>query len=161
LRTMTGDMDYPQIGRPLSSKLLIAVEVLYGVMGIVSGMILIADPTGASMGFTSDIREDVPFQSFLPVGLFLFGVFGLVPLILAYGAVTKKELYFKRISEISGYHWSWTGGMLLVLALVLWLAVEGMLIGLDYAATYMTVIMGTVVLLALILPSNRTLYRQS
>jgi len=87
-------------------------------------------------------------------------VFGLVPLLLAFGAVTRKGLAFQRISEMSGHHWSWTGGVLLVLALVLWLAVEGALIGLDYAATYMTVILGSAVLLILMLPSTREFYRQ-
>lgn len=147
--------------RPLGAILLAAALVIYGVMGVISGIILIADPSGAGMGFTSDIRDDIPFQSFLPVGLFLFTVFGLVPLLLTYGAITKKELAFERISELSGFHWSWTGGMLLVLALVLWLAVEGMLIGLDYAATYMTVVLGTAVFLALMLPSTRRHYRRS
>lgn len=113
------------------------------------------------MGFTPDIRENIPFQSFLPVGLFLFTVFGLVPILLAYGAITRKELLFEKISETSGFHWSWTGGMLLVLALVIWLAVEGVLIGLDYAATYMTVVMGGAVFLALVLPSTRRHYRRS
>jgi len=147
--------------RPLGAILLAVALVIYGVMGVISGIILIADPSGAGMGFTSDIRDDIPFQSFLPVGLFLFTVFGLVPLLLTYGAITKKELAFERISELSGFHWSWTGGMLLVLALVLWLAVEGMLIGLDYAATYMTVVLGTAVFLALMLPSTRRHYRRS
>lgn len=146
--------------RPLGALLLAIVLIFYGVMGVVSGLILIPDPSGAGMGFTSDIREDIPFQSFLPVGLFLFTAFGLVPLLLAYGAVTMKDLVFGKVSEISGYHWSWTGAMLLVLALVLWLTVEGMLIGLDYAATYMTVIMGSLVFVASMLPSTRKHYRR-
>jgi hypothetical protein len=147
--------------RPFGGVLLVVVLTFYGLMGAVSGLILMSDPSGAGMGFTPDIRDKIPFQSFLPVGLFLLTVFGLVPLLLAYGALTEKELAFERISEASGFHWSWTGGLLLVMALVLWLAVEGILIGLDYAATYMTVIMGGAVLLALMLPSTRRHYRRS
>lgn len=145
--------------RPFGALFLTIVLVFYGLMGVASGLILISDPSGAGMGFTSDIRDKIPFQSFLPVGLFLFTVFGLVPLLLAYGALTKKEMVFGKISEMSGHHWSWTGGMLLVAALVLWLMVEGTLIGLDYAATYMTVVLGSLVFLALALPSTRRHYR--
>lgn len=145
--------------RPFGALFLTIVLVFYGLMGVVSGLILISDPSGAGMGFTSDIRDRIPFQSFLPVGLFLFTVFGLVPLLLAYGALTKKEMVFGKISKMSGHHWSWTGGMLLVAALVLWLMVEGTLIGLDYAATYMTVVLGSLVFLALALPSTRRHYR--
>jgi len=147
--------------RPLGTVLLVITLAFYGVMGVVSGIILIADPSGAGMGFTSDIRDNIPFQSFLPVGMFLLTVFGLVPLLLAIGAITKKEMAFEKISEMSGYHWSWTGGMLLIATLVGWLALEGMLIGLDYAATYMTVIMGGAVFVALVLPSTRRFYRRS
>jgi hypothetical protein len=147
--------------RPFGALFLTIVLVFYGLMGVASGLILISDPSGAGMGFTSDIRDRIPFQSFLPVGLFLFTVFGLVPLLLAYCALTKKEMVFGRISKMSGHHWSWTGGMLLVAALVLWLMVEGALIGLDYAATYMTVVLGSLVFLALALPSTRRHYRRA
>lgn len=145
--------------RPVGAVPLAIVLGLYGLMGTGSGIILISDPSGAGMGFTSDIRNEIPFQSFLPVGLFLFTVFGLVPLLLAYGALTRKELAFGKISTLSGYHWSWTGGMMLIGTLVAWLAVEGALIGLDYAATYMTVALGTAVFVLLVLPSNRSFYR--
>lgn len=145
--------------RPVGAVPLAIVLGLYGLMGTVSGIILISDPSGAGMGFTSDIRNEIPFQSFLPVGLFLFTVFGLVPLLLAYGALTRKELFFGKISVMSGHHWSWTGGMMLIGTLVAWLAVEGALIGLDYAATYMTVALGTAVFVLLVLPSNRSFYR--
>ncbi|HIH77161.1 MAG TPA: hypothetical protein HA343_07630 [Methanomassiliicoccales archaeon] len=57
--------------------------------------------------------------------------------------------------------WSWTGGMLLVATLVVWLTVEGILIGLDHAATYMTVVMGASVFIALMLPSTRRFFRRS
>ena len=145
-------MEYPQTKRPAAAKVLIAVELLYGLLGLVSGALLLADPSGAGLGFTSEIREKIPFQTFLPVGLFLFIVYGIVPLLLAFGAITRKEYAFDNISRLSGHHWSWTGGMLLMAALVLWLMVEGMLIGLDFAATYMTVMLGAVIFILLVLP---------
>lgn len=148
------------VKRPLGAVLLTTVLTFYGLTGVISGIILITDPSGAGMGFTSDIREDIPFQSFLPVGLFLLSVFGLAPLLLAYGTMTKKELFLEKLSERSGHHWSWTGGLLLIGTLVIWLAIEGMLIGLDYPATYMTVALGTAVLVLLVLPSNVSYYRR-
>jgi len=146
--------------RPLGAVLLVISLTFYGAMGVVSGLLLMIDPSGAAMGLPPALRNNIPFDSFLAVGLFLFTVFGLVPLTLAFGAATGKELIFRRISELSGYHWSWTGSALLVLALGLWLAVEGALIGLDYPATYMTVVLGGAVLLALMLPSTRRRYRR-
>lgn len=155
-------MNYPQGKRPASVIVLIAFLAFYGLLGVVSGAILIADPSGAGMGFTPDLRDSIPFHSFLPVGLFLLVVYGLGGLLLAYGALTRRELFLGWLSERSGRHWSWTGGALLMLTLVGWLAVEGYLIGLDFAATYFTVLIGAVISMMLVLPSTRRyfLYRR-
>ena len=147
--------------RPLSSGILIALLLFYGIMGLVSGALLISDPTGGGLGFTTDILEKVPFHSFLPVGLFLFFIYGLGSMVLAWGALTRKETMFRRVSVMGGHHWSWVGGMMLMLVLVIWLAVEGSFIGLDWPATYFTVLIGVGIFAMLVLPSTRTYYRKT
>jgi len=54
-------MDYPNVKRPISSKVLMALLVFYGILGLISGALLMADPTGVGLGFTSDIVEKVRF----------------------------------------------------------------------------------------------------
>jgi hypothetical protein len=152
-------MVYQETNRPISSKVLVALLVFYGILGVISGALLISDPSGASLGFASDIREKVPFQSFLPVGLFLFLVYGVGSMVLAYGAWTRKESIFGSISRTVGYHWSWAGGMAMTLVLVIWLAIEGSLIGLDWPATYFTVLIGVGIFIMLVLPTTRKYYR--
>jgi hypothetical protein len=152
-------MDYPKTKRPLSSMVLIVLLVFYGIMGLISGSLLISDPSGASLGFTSDIKDKVPFHSFLPVGLFLFLVYGLGSLTVAHGAFYRKEIFFERISKIAGYHWSWVGGIMLTAILVIWLGIEGSLIGLDWPATNFTVLIGALIFATLIWPSTKAYYR--
>ncbi|MBN1109743.1 MAG: hypothetical protein JXA45_03170 [Methanomassiliicoccales archaeon] len=148
-------MHYPEAKRPASVTVLFAFLTLFGFLGIVSGAMLMADPSGESMGFTSELLENMPFNSFLPVGLFLFFVYGIGGLLLAYGSLTRKELFLEAISERSGLHWSWTGGVLMMLTLIIWLAVEGTLIGLDFAATYFTISIGAVISVMLTMPATR------
>ena len=148
-------MSYPQMKRPLSVTILVVLELFYAVLGMVSGVILLADPSGAGLGFTSEVRDKIPFHSFFAVGLFLFAIYGLGSLLLAYGAWTRKELVFGRISKAFGHHWSWIGGMALIGILLIWLAVEGLLIGLDYPATYFTVAIGAAIFVALLPRSTR------
>ena len=76
-------------------------------------------------------------------------VFGILPLILSFGLWTKNEMFFREISRAGGIHWAWQGAMILEGVLVIWLLVEGYLIGLDYAATYFTVILGVLIFFAL------------
>lgn len=154
-------MNYPKTPRPFSSMILVTLLVFYGLLGLISGSLLISNPSGASLGFTSDIRDKVPFHSFLPVGLFLFLVYGLGSIIIAYGAITQREIIFGRISKAAGYHWSWIGGIVLTLVLVIWLAVEGSLIGLNWPATNFTVFIGASIFATLIWPATIGYYRIS
>jgi hypothetical protein len=150
---------YPSGKRPGSVVALCALEALFGILGVVSGAMLIADPSGAIMGFSDEIRESIPFQSFLPVGLFLLFIFGLGSLLLGYGAWTRRELFLGWLSHAAKRHWSWTGGMLMMVVLVAWLAVEGALIGLEWAATYMTVAIGVSIFMMLVIPTTVVYYR--
>ena len=138
--------------RPSSVTVLAAVEVIFGVMGIISGLLLIIDPSGAGIGFTEDIRDKIPFHTFLPVGLFLFFVYGIGSLLLAYGSITRKQLIFGPISRMKRMFWAWTGAMAMVLVLLIWLSIEDSLIGLDFAATYMTILFGLIIFVLLLLP---------
>jgi len=152
-------MEYQKVRRPVSSKVLIALLGFYGIMGLISGSLLISDPSGALLGFTSDIVDKVPFHSFLLVGVFLFLIYGVGSIVIAYGALTRKEFIFGVISKAVGYHWSWFGGILLTAVLVVWLAVEGSLIGLDWPATYFTILLGVGIFVMIILPSTRKYYQ--
>ena len=145
--------------RPLAVKALIALEVVFGALGIFSGLLLMSDPSGSLIGFPSSVAEKIPFQNFFLVGLFLFVIYGLYPLFVAYGAWTKKEIFFKEISKAGRIHWSWQGGAALIVILVVWLFVENLLIGLDYPATYMTIALGLMIFAALVMPSTRRYYR--
>jgi hypothetical protein len=148
-------MTYVLMKRPFSVRLMIALELFYAFLGLVSGLLLLSDPSGAGLGFTSDVREKIPFQSFFGVGLFLFAVYGLGSLIIAYGAWTRKELLLGSISRSFKYHWAWVGGMAQMAVLVIWLIVEGLLIGLNYPATYFTVAVGLAIFVTLLPRSTR------
>ncbi len=153
-------MTVTSVHRPQAVLALVVLEVFFGVMGIISGLLLMADPSGALIGFPSSVVEKIPFQNFFLVGLFLFVIFGLYPLLLAHGAWGKEELFFKEISRAGGIHWSWQGGMVLIASLVVWLFVENLLIGLDYPATYMTIALGLAIFIALIMPSTRRYFAE-
>ncbi len=144
---------------PNAIKLLFILESFYGILGIASGLLLMIDPTGALLGFPPTVTEKIPFGNFFLVGLFLFVIFGLYPLFLAYGTWTRKELFFKEISKAGGIHWAWQGAALLLFILVIWLVAESLLIGLDYAATYLTIILGLLIFFALTIPSTRRYFR--
>lgn len=148
-------MDYPIQKRPNSVKILCTLLGVYGVMGVMSGLLLMADASGKLLGFTADYQDKIPFHTFVPVGLFLFLVYGVGSLLMMYGAWSRRELVFEPVSKWFGFHWSYAGAMGLMVVLVGWLGLEGMLIGLDFAATYMTILFGALIFIALLDPAVR------
>lgn len=148
-------MDYPTEKRPNGVTILCVLLGVYGVMGVISGLLLMADGSGKLLGFTADYQDKIPFQTFVPVGLFLFLVYGIGSLLFMYGAWSRRELVFEPVSKWFGFHWSYAGAMGIIIVLVGWLGIEGMLIGLDFAATYMTILFGLLIFIALLDPAVR------
>jgi hypothetical protein len=148
-----------EMKRPASVVALVVLELFFAILGIISGLILMLDPSGAGLGFGSDILEQIPFHSFLPVGLFLFVIYGLGSLVIAYGSWTRRGAPLLVVSKRFGFHWAWVGGMAQMGVLLIWLAVEGVLIGLDFPATYFTVVIGVAIFATLIMPSTRRYFK--
>ena len=96
--------------RPLAIKILIIIKVFIAISGIATGLMLFSDPSGKSMGL--DILLDkIPFQSFILLGLWFVGPYGLLPATLAYG------LY-------RGNLWVWRPSLLLAVVEVIWILVQ-------------------------------------
>lgn len=96
--------------RPLSIKLLILIKLFIAISSIATGLMLFSDPTGKSMGL--DIFLDkIPFQSFILLGLWFMGPYGLLPASLAYG------LY-------RGNLWVWRPSLYLAVVEVIWILVQ-------------------------------------
>jgi len=120
---------------------------------------MLLDPTGKALG-VDIVLHQLPVRSYILPGLFLLAVMGLVPLFLVYSLLARPE--WKWMDKILGwapYHWGWTGTLLLVAVLAIWLLVEGLLIGM-YPITYVTAIQGAAILLTALLPGVRRYYRR-
>jgi hypothetical protein len=98
--------------------------------GIPTGLALMVDPSGQSLGLPLSLLEDLPVDNFALVGLWLLFVYGVVPLIVAYGLWTRKRCSWT--DSITGWthmHWAWVGAMTLSLILIIWTATETILWG--------------------------------
>ncbi|MFD0863801.1 hypothetical protein ACFQ1M_16415 [Sungkyunkwania multivorans] len=99
------------------------------VSAIPSGAMLIYDPSGITIGFPRSILQDLqvnaPFTNFLIPGLFLMIFLGLLPLLIVYGLITKKNFkLMQTINLYKNYHWSWTFSYYLGILLVLWICMQ-------------------------------------
>jgi len=93
------------------------LQVSIGIGAVPCGLLLIIDPSGNKMGLPPELLSDSPFENYLIPGLLLFSVIGV-------GNVFSSILSLRR-NKYSGYT-----GMLFGLALIVWIIVQIMLIGL-------------------------------
>jgi len=104
---------------------------LIAVGGLVTGPLLIADPSGAVIGARVSWLEGTPLHDWVPVGWFLLVVMGVVPSLIAVGVVTRFAWPLaERLDPSRGEHWSWTAMQLMGGGLLVWIALQLALIDL-------------------------------
>jgi hypothetical protein len=101
--------------RPVAAKLLVGMQVLLALVSIPPGIMLLTDPNGSSLGMQFVLPllvQALPFiHNFVPVGIWLITMYGVLPTILALGVWRSK-------------HWAWYGSMFLGATVVTWIGVE-------------------------------------
>ena len=141
--------------RPLGIKMLMALLVFLAVGGIPTGLALMADPSGQSVGLPLSLLEDLPVHDFALVGLWLFSVYGVIPLIVAYGLWTRKR--WSWTDSLIGWthaHWAWMGAVILGVILIIWTSFETVLWG-PFVLMMIYGALGFAVLCLSLLPSVR------
>ena len=146
--------------RPFLLWPLIIALILLALGGFSGGIPMLADPANGGYLQFWELLPLLPVPNLIIPGLFLFVVMGLYPLLLAYALIARPCWgWVDRLFEWSKHHWAWIGTLILVAAIVVWLAYEVWLIG-WFPITIITAILGLLILLFAMLPSVRKFYTQ-
>ncbi len=145
--------------RPISSIVLITLVLFLAVGAIPSGVSMILDPTGAIMGLPIRILESSPFSNFLFPGLFLTFVLGVLPLVVLYGLITKKEIVLlEKINLYKEYHWALGCSYFLGIVLILWINMQ-LYFGIGFHILHFSYsFLGLLIIFFAHSPGNRTYY---
>lgn len=144
--------------RPLALWPLLLLLVLLGLGGLYSGIAMLADPTGGSLGLI-DVLPLLPVSDYILPGLFLFVAMGLAPFVLAYGLLARPRWFWaQKLFRWRRHHWAWTGTIALAVTLAIWLTVQGLLIGFRWPIQYITAANGLLIVLLLLTPKLRRFY---
>ncbi|MFZ6029209.1 MAG: hypothetical protein ACOYYS_15970 [Chloroflexota bacterium] len=145
--------------RPFALWILIFWLLFLALGGLYGGIAMLLDPSGASLQM-AEILPLLPVPDYVLPGLFLLLFMGLAPLLLVSALLVRPAWpWLGPFSRMFGYHWAWTGTMLLALILAAWLAVEGVLIGFRWPIQYVTAVNGLLILVSALWPSVRQLYQ--
>jgi hypothetical protein len=144
--------------RPFMLWPLIIVLISYALGGFSGGIPMLADPANGGYLQFADLLPLLPVTNLIMPGLFLFTVMGLFPLFLVYALIARPEwTWLDRFFQWSKHHWAWTGTLILVAIIAIWLAFEAWLIG-WFPITTLTAIQGLLILLLAMVPSVRKFY---
>lgn len=103
------------MAKPSALKVLIIIELFIAVLGVVSGIGLLSDPSGKGMGLDV-VKDKIPFQNLTILGLWFLGPYGLLPGVLAYGFYRGKL-------------WAWKPALILAVVEVAWVLVQIPMVG--------------------------------
>lgn len=122
---------------------LLVLLVLLGLGGIGGGAAMLADPSGAGMGLSLEMLAGLPISNFALPGLFLIGVMGLAPLVIAYGL-------WKRLP------WAWAAAVIQGSVLVLWIGLQILLWGTPMGIQILYLVWGIVIVALCFAPGVKT-----
>ena len=94
---------------------LIILEVIIAALGIASGISLLMDPSGVSMGLDV-VKDKIPFQNLFLLGLWFLGPYGVLPAALAYGIWTGRS-------------WAWKPAFGLAVIEIIWVLIQIPMVG--------------------------------
>jgi hypothetical protein len=127
-----------------------------GIGGLVTGPLLIADPTGAVIGARVSWLEATPVPDWSAVGWFLIVVMGVVPGTIAVGLITRFPWPLAERLDVSAReHWAWAATQAMGAGLLVWIALQLALIDLHGGPQPMFALLGVALVALPWLPSVR------
>jgi hypothetical protein len=137
---------------------LTVLMVFQGINGVLGGGAFILDPSGDLLGITATVLDGSPFPNFLVPGLVLFALLGIVPLTVAYALWAKPRWdAAAAIERRTGMHWAWLATVSVSAALLVFLAIELLIVGYTFLLLIMSVV-GVGMLALAMLPATRQHY---
>lgn len=144
--------------KPFSLWLLVASLVFLAFGGLYGGFAMLSDPSGGVIQMT-EVLPQLHVPDYTLPGLFLLFVMGLAPLFLTFGLIARPNWkWAESLSRWSNHHWSWTATVALGIILLIWLSIQGALIGFRWPIQYVTAVNGILILVFALVPSVRRYY---
>jgi len=145
--------------RPWTAWLLTGLLVFQSVSAFYGMYLLLSDPTGSAMKMENQAGKS-PTGDFLVPGLILGILLGLVPLIAAWGLVTRREVKAFNALNVYGkqHFWGWTFSVYTGIMLVIWITVQVQFLGGGFFIQTFYSLVGVAILIAALLPPVKDQY---
>ena len=146
--------------RPATVTALIVAQLFLALGALAGGATLIASPKGGVIKLPlSDLRGS-PFSDFLIPGVILFVVLGVGPVVVAWALLRRPRVAaLSAVNPFRRQYWGWTASGVIGVGLVIWIAVEVLIIPSTFLQPFYAGV-GVVIILLTLAPSVRAYYRR-
>jgi hypothetical protein len=144
---------------PYETYLLAALLIFLSLGAIYGGISLVFDSSGENLHLKIDNYFNYPFKDFMVPGVFLFIVFGILPLLLIYPLFTKPKLPWANAFNIyRKRHWAWTYPVYIGIILVIWIDLQILMIGYYHFIQILFSLLGLSIIVISLLPKHMGFY---
>ncbi len=146
--------------RPKALVALIVVQLFQALGALAGGAALVASPEGRLMKMPVSNLAGSPFTDFLIPGIILFVVLGVGPLATAWVLARRpRSAALERVNPCSHEYWGWTLSGAIGVGLVVWIAVEALIVPYSFLQPLYAGV-GVVIIALTLAPSVRAYYRR-
>lgn len=147
--------------KPSPILVIISLEVILAILGFFSGITFLQDPSGRTHGMDTSILVMTPISDFTPVGIFFVVCYGVLPSLAIYGLwKLPRWRWTDAFDKWTRKNWAWTVTVVIGTILVVWIAVEVVLIGspsgLPRFLQVTMALLGVILIVLAMLPGVRT-----
>jgi len=136
---------------------LIAFQALTGIAG---GLIMVMDPSGATLQIPGIFLMGTPFSDYLVPGLFLLLLLGLFPGLGLLGLLGLNWQWPNAINIYKRMHWGGTYTLYSAIVLIIWMDVQVYFIGYWHLVQTFNALLGVIILIITLLPQVVDFYRK-
>ena len=156
---MKGRMKKQTNFRSKAAWLLIVLQFLLGFGAFISGALLTAVPDGSLMQMPVSMLKYSPFSNFIIPGIILSTLLGVYPLVVAY-CLWQKPAWRRPevINPFKHMHWCWAASLAAGVILLIWIAVQVLMLQSVVFLHILYFIWGWVLILLTLLPGVRQNY---
>jgi hypothetical protein len=144
--------------RPAAVTALIVVQVFLALGALAGGAALVASPRGGIIKLPLSDLQGSPFNDFLIPGLILFVVLGVGPLVVALTLLRRpRSAALAAANPFRGCYWGWTASGVIGVGLVIWIAVEALIVPYSFLQPFYGAV-GVAIIALTLAPSSRAYY---
>lgn len=112
-------------GRPFAVTLLYILLIFLGVGAVGGGGVLIVDPSGDLLKMPTSLLVRSPFSDFLIPGILLLVIFGLFPLLVFYGLITRPQwAWADALNPFKAIYSFWALSLYVGFGQIIWITVQ-------------------------------------